>query len=255
MFGVDEFGMFVGSGTTDADTYLRLSDYAAGNGINNLPLTMFKSGNRAVVIDPDDGISLYSSGTIGDISNRINFYNRVAGSLSGYIAASHDTDWFRIRATRGLLDLSSQYTYGGSPGTEVRLLLDGQGFGTTTLTTGSLTFTASNGFTSTALTMGNNYARINGYDIWTTASLVDPVMVGGLYTYIRLDYLSTSAIRTSGSLSVLNSTGAVTCASTLPTPTWPDRCCCPTLLRCATFQTRAGWEPSAHTLPRLTAIS
>jgi len=53
LFAQDEFGMFVGTGTGDTDRWLRLSDYAAGNGINNLPIRMFNAGVNTGIWNPD----------------------------------------------------------------------------------------------------------------------------------------------------------------------------------------------------------
>ena len=48
VFSQDEFGIFAGTGTGNDDRWLRLSDYAAGNGINNLPFRMYSSGVEAI---------------------------------------------------------------------------------------------------------------------------------------------------------------------------------------------------------------
>ena len=48
IFNQDEFGIFAGTGTGNDDRWLRLSDYAAGNGINNLPFRMYASGVEAI---------------------------------------------------------------------------------------------------------------------------------------------------------------------------------------------------------------
>ena len=96
MFGIDEFGMFVGSGTNSTDTYLRLSDYAAGNGMNNLPLTMFNSGNQGRRDRPHERDRLYSSA-----AHMATFATGSTSSIHWLahvrlIAASHDTNYFRI---------------------------------------------------------------------------------------------------------------------------------------------------------------
>ena len=59
IFGQDEFGLFVGTGTADTDRYLRLSDYTdagnpanSGNRINNLSLSIFNNGTETIHIGP-----------------------------------------------------------------------------------------------------------------------------------------------------------------------------------------------------------
>jgi hypothetical protein len=48
IFNQDEYGLFAGTGTDNTDRYLRLSDYAAGNGINNLPFRLRNNGVTTV---------------------------------------------------------------------------------------------------------------------------------------------------------------------------------------------------------------
>jgi len=48
IFGQDEFGLFAGTGTANTDRYVRVSDYAAGNGINNLPFSLRNAGVEVV---------------------------------------------------------------------------------------------------------------------------------------------------------------------------------------------------------------
>ena len=176
--------------------------------MNNLPLTMFNSGNKAVVIDPTDGIAIYSSaGAYGNVSNRLNFINSTDLNTSGVIAAPHDTNYFRIYATKGLLELSSQYVYGGSPGSMAKILVDGQGASAITTNSFTLRLQAGSAYTYKELLLTSSTATIDGYSIWTTSTLTNPVQVGGLYSYIRLDYLQTNAIRGSG-VSFLNTAGS-----------------------------------------------
>ncbi len=48
IFGQDEYGLFAGTGTANTDRYVRVSDYAAGNGINNLPFSLRNAGVEVV---------------------------------------------------------------------------------------------------------------------------------------------------------------------------------------------------------------
>ena len=48
IFGQDEYGLFAGTGTANTDRYVRISDYAAGNGINNLPFSLRNAGVEVV---------------------------------------------------------------------------------------------------------------------------------------------------------------------------------------------------------------
>jgi hypothetical protein len=100
----NEYGLFVGSGVTPTDTYLRLSDYTGGNGINNLPFKLTDNGLKTVELAPGKGINVYSSyGTPAEPGTRINFYNSEAGTfLSAYISAWHNSNVFLIEATKDL---------------------------------------------------------------------------------------------------------------------------------------------------------
>ena len=57
----NEYGLYAGSGVTDADTYIRLSSNT--NRINNLPMEWWSGGSRLVRIDSTDGVALQTSST------------------------------------------------------------------------------------------------------------------------------------------------------------------------------------------------
>lgn len=51
LFAQDEFGIFAGTGTANTDRYIRLSDYAPGNGMNNLPFSLRNGGVPAIMFN------------------------------------------------------------------------------------------------------------------------------------------------------------------------------------------------------------
>lgn len=58
IWGQDEYGLFAGTGTANTDRWLRLSDYAAGNGINNLPFRLRNNGTTTVEFSSWDNVWL-----------------------------------------------------------------------------------------------------------------------------------------------------------------------------------------------------
>lgn len=58
IWGQDEYGLFAGTGTANTDRWLRLSDYAAGNGINNLPFRLRNNGVTTVEFSSWDNVWL-----------------------------------------------------------------------------------------------------------------------------------------------------------------------------------------------------
>lgn len=57
----NEYGLYAGSGVSDADTYIRLS--SSTNRINNLPMEWWSGGSKLVRIDSTDGVALQTSST------------------------------------------------------------------------------------------------------------------------------------------------------------------------------------------------
>ena len=61
----NEYGLYAGSGVTDADTFIRLSSYT--NRLNNLPMEWWTSGSKIVEINSTVGLSIQTSTAYSDI--------------------------------------------------------------------------------------------------------------------------------------------------------------------------------------------
>lgn len=84
----NEYGFYAGNGSTEGDTYIRLSSYT--NKINNLPLEWYTGGALRMRADSTHGLRLYSAAAGEDYSRGVRWYtgSQEFGGVYGWNQAS-----------------------------------------------------------------------------------------------------------------------------------------------------------------------
>lgn len=82
--GTNEYGLYIGNGTTDASAFLRLG--TSTNRINNLPMEWWTGGSKFLSVDPTNGMDLVA-GTAWDDQRSYSIVSGAStiGGLYGYV--------------------------------------------------------------------------------------------------------------------------------------------------------------------------